>query len=142
MTFIRPVLNLVSGGVFIGMGCWELVTVKRNPSTAFDINDVVMCFIYTIGIFNLIMGCASFYICAVQFKDPERSDRYAVNISTGISIWGLILYFRYASLISPLFYKIVLAEMITFFSRIGLILILVCGSCLKQEEVIPSVTEK
>jgi hypothetical protein len=139
---VRSVLNSVSGSVFIGMGCWELVTVKQHPSTAMDINDIAMCFIYTIGIFNILMGCASLYICFIQCKDPERSERYAVNISTGISIWGLILYFRYSSFISSIFYKIILAETISFFSRIGIIMILVCGSCLKQDEVIPVTTDK
>lgn len=139
---VHSVLNIVYGSVFIGMGCWELVTVTQNSSTVMDLNDVAMCFIYTIGIFNILMGSVSLYICVIQCKDPEKSERYTFNISTGISIWGLIFYFRYSSFILPIFYKIMLAETISFFSRIGVIMILVCGLCLKHDEVVPVMTDK
>ena len=139
----RILLNIVYGVLFLGLGTWELITVISYPSVELNVNDLVMCFIYTIGTVNIITGLVSVYIFYIQVKDPERSDRYTINISSGISIWGLILFFRYPYIILyPIYRTILLVEMIYFFSRIAILIILVCGSCLKHDEVLPVKNEK
>lgn len=139
LTMIAKILlNIIYGCIFLGLGIWELITVISYPSVELNINDLVMCFIYTISIVNIITGIVSIYIFYIQVKDPERSDRYTINISSGISIWGLILYFRYpSSMLYSIYHAILLVEMIYFFSRIFIIISLVCGSCLKHDEVLP-----
>jgi hypothetical protein len=140
---VKILLNIVYGCIFLGLGIWELITVISYPAVELNVNDLVMCFIYTISIINIITGIVSIYIFYIQVKDPERSDRYTINISSGISIWGLILYFRYPYiLLYPIYHTILLVEMIYFFSRIVILIILVCGSCLKQDEVLPVKNEK
>jgi hypothetical protein len=131
---IRAIFNLISGLCFTALGISECSVVGLYPSTQRDVNDLVMCFLYTIGIVNLIMGGASIYISYLQWKD--QSEHYTITTSTGISIWGLILYFRYPfTMMYPVYRQLLLAEMIFFFTRLIVAVILVCGSCLKREEV-------
>lgn len=133
--FLKPILNGTMSIVFFAMSIWELVSVTRPQPSLNVLNDITKSFIYTISILNVIMGISSAFICWIQLKDPERSEQYAVSISTGVSIWGLVLFFSYQQIdFIPMFYYILLAETCLVFTRIGLVFFLVCCLCLKPKD--------
>lgn len=131
---IRVIFNLISGLCFLSIGISECVIISLHTSNQWDVNDIAMCFLYTMGLMNLFMATTSFYISYQQWKN--QTEHYTVTTTTGISIWGLILFFRYpASFFNPFYYKLLMVEMIWFFTRISIAFVLVCGSCLKRDEV-------
>lgn len=118
----------------MSIGISECVILGLYPSNQFDINDMAMCFLYTMGLMNLFMSITSFYISYQQWKN--QTELYTVTTTTGISIWGFILFFRYpSSFFNPFYRSLLLVEMIWFFTRISVAFVLVCGSCLKRDEV-------
>lgn len=136
---IKKMINGISSFIYIGMSCWEFTIVSLYPSFQRDINDLVLCFLYSIAIMNLLMGITSFYVFIIQFIDKEKTEQHAITISTGMSLWGLILFFRYdSSIYNSHYYPILYCETILFFTRIGMVLVLGCGSCFQNKEDLPS----
>jgi hypothetical protein len=133
---MKMIINGLSSVIYFGMSIWEYVTVSNHPSMERNINDLVMCFLYTIATMNMFMGITSFYIFIIQCKEDDKSEKNAITMSTGISIWGIILFFRYSPVLyDSYYYPILYTEMILFFTRIGMVLLLGCGSCIKTNEV-------
>jgi len=136
---IKALINGLSSLVYLSMSIWEYTVVGMNPSKERDINDLVMCFLYTIATTNIIMGITSFYIFIIQCKEEDKSERNAITMTTGISIWGTILFFRYSpSLYNSHYYPILYTETVLFFTRIGMVLLLGCGSCYKHSNEEPN----
>jgi len=133
------ILNTVYTLSFFGMGIWECISSAWNSNVTM-MNDMTRCFIITMAVFNFVMGFGSCYMVCLYYMAPE-SDRYALHISTGTSIWGLILYFRFSTMIIPVFQSILLAELIFFFTRLAVMIgisVYVCKPMISELENVTS----
>jgi len=118
------ILNSVYAVSFFSLGISESIIASMYPNVTL-MNDMARCFFITMAVFNFIMGIGSMYMVCLFFISP-KSDRYALHISAGTSIWGIILYFRYSSMLLEVLQYLLLAEIIFFFIRFIVMIIIIC----------------
>ena len=118
-------INSVSSLVYVGMGCWEAIVASMTGTPNRDVNDMARCFVITMSVFNLTIGTIM-TLFTLRSWYTESGEQVSFNVSTGVSIWGLILYFRFSDLCEQAIMSILLAETILFFSRILGLLFLFC----------------
>lgn len=118
-------INSVSSIVYVGMGIWEAVVASMTGTPSRDVNDMARCFIITMSVFNLTIGTIM-TLFTLRSWYTESGEQVSFNVSTGVSIWGLILYFRFSEFCEVIITYILLAETILFFARILGILCLFC----------------
>jgi hypothetical protein len=136
MNSLQAIINLVIGCVFIGLGISEAVFV--NEYTNLDIiNDVTRCFFIVMSVLNCLTGSISVYLSVVYLCKETVMERYTVSLTTGMNIWGIVMYFRYSSLVIPVFSYLLLAEFIWICVRFGIVLFLSCITCQPSEEIVP-----
>ena len=121
------ILNSIYTVSFFSLAISESVISSMNTNVTL-MNDMTRCFFITMAILNFIMGIGSMYMVCLFFISP-KSERYALHISSGTSIWGLILYFRYHSMLLSVFQYVLLAEIIFFFIRVIVMIVIICYSC-------------
>ena len=128
MVSFPSLYHAFSGFSYAGIATWEIYTATKYTNV-FDMNDLARCFTITMSIMNILLAIGSLYISIDQCKkDHPKSGRVSVNAATGISIWGIFMYFRFSSSIMNVYRTILLAETCLFFIRIGLATMFICSS--------------
>lgn len=122
-------INAISVAIYLGLGIWELAVAATVHVPTRDLDDMIRCFLITMCVFNLLTGTILLGFTVRYCFQEGRAERVSFNVSTGISIWGIVLYFRYADLCNAYFYYVLLAETFFFLSRV---LLLVCLSCIEH----------
>ena len=125
------VINAIFGMLYGSMSVWEISVASLHPSVS-DMNDMARCFLITMSVLNLILGLSSVYL-VVQFWNQDESERYAMNISSGTSIWGLVLYFKFYNQVIYDFQFAILGEMVFFFIRMAMLIGMSCYLCKRQD---------
>jgi NADH:ubiquinone oxidoreductase subunit 6 (subunit J) len=126
------IINGIASSVYLSMGIWEWAILSITNINKTDlVNDMAQCFIYTSCIINMIMGCSTIYLL-VRYSclNTHLVERTTINVTSGISIWGIILYNRYAVMFE--LKQVLLAEMIIFYIKIGLSVFASC--CINQPQ--------
>jgi hypothetical protein len=124
-------INAIFGILYGSMSVWEMTIASVHPSVS-GMNDMARCFLITMSALNLIMGLSSVYL-VILFWNQDESERYAMNISTGTSIWGLVLYFKFYYEVISDFQLAILGEMVFFFIRMAILVGMSCYLCKHQE---------
>jgi len=119
------ITNTFSSVVYLGMGCWEAAVAAMTSTPYRDVNDMAHCFIITMCAFNLLIGTVM-TIFTLRSWYAETDEHVSFNVSTGVSIWGLILYFRFSDMVQKEVVYILTAETVLFFARLGVLICLFC----------------
>ena len=124
---LQAVTHLVSGSVSAGLAIWECVTTATIVPND-TLNDTAWCFLIAMSVFNTIIAVPSIYLGIKYLR--QDTDQVALYISTGFSMWGIILCCRYSAILfQPELYALLIAEMTWFFTRITGTLIISCLTC-------------
>jgi len=131
--YFQPIYHFIISCVYLGLAVWEIVTASIFTDV-YAVDDVARCFTITVSIVNIGLGLTSTYIAFIQCCKEKRPEKLVLNATTGISLWGIILCFRFPSIYDP-YRQILVAETSFFFTRIALTIILMFGSCIKPIEL-------
>lgn len=130
--YFQPIYHSIASCIYISMSVWEIYTATVFTKVE-SITDVARCFVISIAIVNIGLGVTSTYVAVLQCSKEERPDKLVLNAATGVSLWGIIMYFRYPMMLE--YQNILLAETTLFFIRIALTFVLMCGSYIKIGEL-------
>ena len=113
--------------LFMSMSIWEAVVCSKYPHPSSELNQIVYSYLVTASSMNMIMFFISFFMSCFIEHFKEIPLRYVINISTGINIWGFVL-FTFNGIIES-FYVLILCEIIFFWIRFIAFIILISYQC-------------
>jgi hypothetical protein len=125
--------HIISVLVYFGVAVWEIYTTSTFTNNDIS-NDMARCFIITMCTYNIILGFYSLYMLLVTYYNQSYTNKIQTNAITFISIWGMIIYFKYTNMITAEYKNLLLAEICLFFTRMVFISIIICCSGKLQNE--------
>ena len=128
MVSFPPLYHGAVGAIYAGVAIWEMY-IAQSVYLVEGMNDLARCFTWTMSIMNILLSTGSWYLFIQQFKkDNPSTSRISINAATGVSLWGIFMYFKFYELILPAYQSILLAETCLFFIRFGLASIIICSA--------------
>jgi len=135
MSSVVCYVNLTFGLAYLILGSIEFHVVRtagseREPLVRDTLVRVSFMFLYMVGTMNLLIGSFSLVLTAFRAcRERQLSCRLLSNLSMGMSILLLCFFIEFRHQLQDPYYTLFLIELVSFVSRIIMILSFLIREC-------------